>query len=145
VADVTIDVRSLDDAGEVLAAAGPFLASEPVLHNVVLTLLHARVATPEVGRYWVAGSGRSCVGVGFQSPLHFVATLTPMPDEAVLAMVDAIVASGVRLPGVSAVAATAAASPVTGRSGPRSRRCRCRASASTRSSRCGHRSTSRAG
>jgi predicted GNAT family acetyltransferase len=108
VADVTIDVRSLDDAGEVLAAAGPFLASEPVLHNVVLTLLHARVATPEVGRYWVAGSGRSCVGVGFQSPLHFVATLTPMPDEAVLAMVDAVVASGVRLPGVSAVAATAA-------------------------------------
>ncbi len=97
-----------DDPAQVLDGAGDYLSSDPVRHNVILTLLHDRVARPAAGRYWVVRSGPKAVGVVFQSPLSFMATLTPMPRAAVVAVVDTIVNQGVSLPGVSGVAATAA-------------------------------------
>ena len=48
------------------------------------------------------------IGVVFQSPLDYHATLTPMSREAVRAVVDLIADEGVELPGVSGEAATAA-------------------------------------
>ena len=97
-----------DDPSWVLHEAGEFLASQPVLHNLILTLLDQRVNHPHPGRYWLAREGDSVSGVAFQSPLKFYATLTPMPFDALAAVVDAIVDSGVRLPGVSGAAAPAA-------------------------------------
>ena len=91
-----------------LEEAAGFLASDPVRHNVILTLLHGRVARPEAGRYWIVSVDGQPVGVVFQSPLQFIATVTPMPIGAVRAVVDAIVDQGVELPGVSGEAATAA-------------------------------------
>ncbi len=81
---------------------------DPVLHNLILTLLHERLAYPEPGRYWLAKEGDTVVGVAFQSPLDFAATLTPMRPEVVSAVVNAIVEAGVILPGVIGEAATAA-------------------------------------
>jgi predicted GNAT family acetyltransferase len=101
-------VRRTEDAARVLADAGVFLASDPVRHNVILTLLHARVAYPEPGRYWIVDIDGSTAGVVFQSPLHFHAAVTPMPSAAVTAAVEAIVGQGVALPGVAGEAATAA-------------------------------------
>lgn len=101
-------VEAFDDAAEVLAAAGAFLAGDPVRNNLVLTLLHRRAAHPEPGRYWVAEDGGRCTGVTFQSPLPFVATVTPMADEVTEAMAEAIAGAGVPVPGVSGVSATAA-------------------------------------
>jgi uncharacterized protein len=101
-------VEATDDPAQVLDAAGAFLASDPVRHNLILTLLHNRVAVPAPGRYWLVRSGPKTVGVVFQSPLSFMATLTPMPRAAVAAAVDAIAEQGVHLPGVNGVAATAA-------------------------------------
>jgi predicted GNAT family acetyltransferase len=103
-----IEVALSDDPAWVLTEAEEFLASEPVLHNLVLTLLHARVAHPEPGRYWVATDGGSAVGVVFQSPLDFAATLTPMEPGVVIAMADAIADTDIALPGVNGEAATAA-------------------------------------
>lgn len=91
-----------------LTEAGAFLASEPVLHNIILTLFHARAAHPEPGRYWVAANGNNVAGLVFQSPLHFAATLTPMQPDVVTAMVDRITDAGMALPGVNGEAATAA-------------------------------------
>lgn len=93
---------------DVLDAAGTFLVSRPVLHNLVLSLLRDRVAHPQPGRYWVVNDDRHPVGVVFQSPLDFLVTVTPMPDEAVVAVVSAIADAGIRLPGVNGEAATAA-------------------------------------
>ncbi|MBZ5618944.1 MAG: hypothetical protein LAQ69_09505 [Acidobacteriia bacterium] len=103
-----IQVTFSDDPAWVLAEAGVFLASEPVLHNIILTLFDARVAHPEPGRYWVATNGGKVAGLVFQSPLTYPATLTPMEPEVVAAMVDRIVEAGVALPGVNGDAATAA-------------------------------------
>jgi uncharacterized protein len=105
---MAIEVAFSEDPGRVLAEAEEFLASEPVLHNLILVLLGERLAYPEPGRYWLAKDGESVGGVVFQSPLDFAATLTPMAPEAVAGVVDAIVETGVAPPGVIGEAATAA-------------------------------------
>lgn len=101
-------VTRFDDPAEVLALAGDFLAADPVSHNLILTLLRARVDHPEPGRYWVVSVAAQVVGVVFQSPLAFVATITPMHDPAIDAAVAAISTEGAALPGVSGSAASAA-------------------------------------
>ncbi len=101
-------VTFCDDPAAVLSIAGKFLASQPVRHNIILSLLHARIAYPEPGRYWVGAQDSRIVGVVFQSPVTIAATLTPMEPEVTAAMVDAIAGAGVVLPGVNGEAATAA-------------------------------------
>src|SRR5580698_7085712 len=96
------------DPGFVLRSAEEFLSSEPVLHNLILSILHARVTSGDPGRYWIAFHGERAVGVAVQSPLDFPATLTPMEPRAVLAIVDAIAEAGATLSGVNGDAATAA-------------------------------------
>jgi uncharacterized protein len=105
---VSTIVDATEDPAEVLDAAAAYLASDPVRHNVILTLLHNRVVAPIPGRYWTIRSDRKTVGVVLQSPVSFLATVTPMLPGAVAAAVDAIVEQGVSLPGVNGVAATAA-------------------------------------
>ncbi|MDQ2671563.1 MAG: GNAT family N-acetyltransferase [Actinomycetota bacterium] len=105
---MAIEVTFSEDPEWVLTEAEVFLASEPVLHNLILVLLGERLAYPEPGRYWLAKDGETVVGVVFQSPLDFAATLTPMGPEAAAGMVDAIVETDVALPGVIGEAATAA-------------------------------------
>ncbi len=105
---MTVEVAFSEDPGRVLTEAKVFLASDPVLHNLILTLLQERLAYPEPGRYWLAKDGDTVVGVAFQSPVDFAATLTPMRPEVVAAVVEAIVEAGVTLPGVIGEAATAA-------------------------------------
>jgi hypothetical protein len=52
-----MQVEMSADPGWALAKAREYLASEPVLHNLILTLLHERVERPEAGRYWVVTMG----------------------------------------------------------------------------------------
>lgn len=110
---MVIDVELLDDPTSALRTAGAFLAGDPVRHNLILTLLETRVRHPTPGRYWVMSTGgeadRSVVGVALQSPASYSATITPMPREAAIAAVDAIVDAGISLPGVMGEPATAAA------------------------------------
>jgi uncharacterized protein len=103
-----IQIVCSEDPAFILSEAGEFLASQPVLHNLILTILHARVAHPEPGRYWMARQQDKTVGVVLQSPLTFAATLTPMEQRVVPAMVEAIAKAGISLPGVNGDAATAA-------------------------------------
>jgi len=97
-----------EDPAFVLSKAGVFLSSQPVLHNLVLSLLHARVAHSEPGRYWIAIQQDEVVGVVMQSPLTFAAILTPMESSVAAAAADAIAETGVVLPGINGDAATAA-------------------------------------
>src|SRR6202034_1221050 len=88
---MTPEVRLIDDPATVLEEADVFLGGDPVRHNVILTLLNARVTSPERGRYWIVDVDGTPGGVVFQSPLDFFATITPMEPEAVVAGVDSIV------------------------------------------------------
>ena len=105
---MSFDVTLTDDPAEVIDRAGAFLATEPCLHNVILTLLHARSVNAVPGRYWVASRAGRVAGVVFQSPLHFPALLSLMDAGVVAALVDAIAAADVALPGVNGEAGTAA-------------------------------------
>ncbi len=60
-------------------------------------------------RYWIATEDRTVTGIVLQSPLDFAATFTPMNSKAVHAIVDAIVADGIALPGAIGEALTALA------------------------------------
>ena len=97
-----------EDPAFVLKRADKFLSSEPVLHNLILSILHARAAHCDPGRYWIALHGEETIGVVVQSPLEYPAILTPMGPQAVMALVDAIAEAGVTLPGVNGDAASAA-------------------------------------
>ena len=66
---MSIEVVFSEDPERVLTEAGAYLASDPVPHNLILTLLHERLAYPEPGRYLLAKDGDTVVGVLFQSPL----------------------------------------------------------------------------
>jgi hypothetical protein len=101
-------IRASEDPGLVMTMAQDFLLSQPVLNNLILSLLEARIARPEPGRYWLASRNGAIAGVVFQSPPTYPAQLTPMESDAAVAMADAIAGSGVSLPGISGEAATAA-------------------------------------
>jgi len=58
-----------EDPAFVVRRAAEFLSSEPVLHNLILSILHSRVAQGDSGRYWIALHGEKTVGVVVQSPL----------------------------------------------------------------------------
>jgi len=103
-----INVTFSEDPAWVLSIARELLTSQPVLHNMIHSLLHARIAYREPGRFWVGACGDKIVAVVFQSPLTFAADLTPMDPNVAAAIVDAIADAGIALPGVSGEAATAA-------------------------------------
>ena len=103
-----IEVFFSDDASWVMNEARVFLSSEPVDHNLILTLLHTRIARCEPGRYWVATNSNEIVGVVVQSPLNSRVLITPMTSEVVFAVVNAISDANIALPGVAGEAATTA-------------------------------------
>jgi predicted GNAT family acetyltransferase len=109
---LSVQVRLTDDPVKVLSAAGTFLAGRPVEHNLVLSLLTARVDAPEPGRYgWVAG-GEGFAGIGgviFNSPLGFPAVVTPMTPAAAAGLGEAVAKAWPGLAGISGEAATVAA------------------------------------
>lgn len=90
--DRGVRITFSDDAAGVLGVAEEWLVQRPVEHNLILTLLHQRAAFPQDGRYWIATDGDELVGVVFQSPTTFHATITPMDGAVVDAVVDAIAA-----------------------------------------------------
>lgn len=102
-------VHRSDQVGSAAQAARSFLESRPVEHNVILTLLRERITRPEPGRYWWITENGVVRGVAMQSPLTFRAAITPVPLDAIGALVDAVAADAPNLPGVTGDAATAAA------------------------------------
>jgi len=102
-----MEVLATDDPGVVLERAGALLTREPVLNNVMLTLLNARVARSLPGRYWVVDTPDPA-GVVFQSPTTFPALVSSMTGDCINAAVEAIAGAAVSLPGVNGEAGTAA-------------------------------------
>jgi hypothetical protein len=103
-----VTVRSTGDAAAALTETSDFLASRPVEHNLVHTLLARRATDPHPGRYWVARDAEEVLAVAFLSPLGFHATLTPARVDVVDALVERIALDVPTLQGVNGDAPTAA-------------------------------------
>lgn len=104
-----ITVHCSSDAQSVLRAAEAFLATQPVLHNLILTSLHDRIREPGPGRYWLATDGAGVRGVAAHSPTDSWLSITPMSSEVVTSTVLAISNENLGVAGVSGEAASAAA------------------------------------
>jgi GNAT superfamily N-acetyltransferase len=102
-------VELTDDPAYALARADEFLATRPVEHNLVLTILHDRVEHPEPGRYWLVVDDGAIVGVALQSPTTYFATMTAMTRVHVAPLAESVARTAPALPGVNAEAGTAAA------------------------------------
>jgi hypothetical protein len=105
---MAIRVAVSNDPAWALNEARSFLAAEPVLHNLILTLLHARIVHREPGRYWMAMEDSKVVGLLLQSPLNKAANLAVMGPGVIAAIVDAMADAGSVLSGVGGDASTAA-------------------------------------
>lgn len=106
---MALGVEQCEDPARALAVAGEFLETRPVHHNVLLSILHDRIALPEPGRYWVVTETGAVVGFALHSPPTFKAALAPAPRPVVDALVEAFAGAVPDLPGIIGEAATAAA------------------------------------
>jgi predicted GNAT family acetyltransferase len=97
-----------DVATDALDVARTFLVTQPLLNNLVLTLLVARATAPQPGRYWIAFEREQVVGVALQSPLNFPVNLASMKIDIAAALADAVAAAGGDVPGAFGEAATVA-------------------------------------
>jgi predicted GNAT family acetyltransferase len=87
------------DPGEFLAAAGDYLAADPVVSTVVTTVAHRLLAQQadgiaQPGRTWwlVVRNASAVVGAGMRTASFapYPPFLLPMPDEAALALARAV-------------------------------------------------------
>lgn len=85
-----IEVRRDDDPQAVLDEAGPFLAHDPILNNLILTILSAEALHPQSAPYWIASKGGEIVGMAMQSRRDGAILLPAMPLEVAAAMGSAI-------------------------------------------------------
>jgi hypothetical protein len=106
---VSYHVELFLNAAETLRHAAAHLEARPAEHNLILTLLQQRADSGDAGRYWIVRQESEVVGVVVQSPLTFIAALSPMGPDAARRAAGVIARSGVSLPGVQGDAATAAA------------------------------------
>jgi GNAT superfamily N-acetyltransferase len=106
---MSLSVRHTTDPAEALTAAGDFLATRPIEHNVHLTILHARICEPVPGRYWWVERDSSTIAYAFQSPHSFSLGTTAVDRETTEALIIAIADVAPDLPGVTGDATTAAA------------------------------------
>jgi ribosomal protein S18 acetylase RimI-like enzyme len=102
-------VHSTTDPTDALAAVSGFLVTDPVAHNVALSILHERVATPVEGRYWWVEDAGEVRGYAWQSPPTFFAGVVPMARSCAGLVADAMFEEIPELIGVIGNAATAAA------------------------------------
>ena len=103
-------VETTDDPRVALDAAGDHLRSDPVGHNLLLSILHARLDRPVPGRYWWSlGGDGSVAGFALNTPPTFSAALSPCTGGALEALVAAMARDVPGLPGANGEAATSAA------------------------------------
>jgi uncharacterized protein len=101
-----VTVVHSNDPAWVLTVAKAYLASEPVLHNLALTLLHKG----SIANCWLAmdDAGAGPIGLVLQSRPEMQATLTPMHPAVITALAEAVAKTDIVLPGVNGEAATVA-------------------------------------
>jgi predicted GNAT family acetyltransferase len=98
------------DARSFLDLAGPLLVQDEARHNLILGIAGTTVLHPElypVYHAWVVLVGDEVVAAATMTPPHKLVVADPVSDEAALALLDAVRASGVEVPGFVANLPTA--------------------------------------
>jgi predicted GNAT family acetyltransferase len=101
-------VRSTDDPQQYLDAAAGHLASDPVGHNVHLTVAAESARRGLSGRYWWVEYAGHVVGTAMRSDEGIPLSLGPMHDDVTVVLARAVADQAPDLDSVIGVAATAA-------------------------------------
>jgi predicted GNAT family acetyltransferase len=105
-----MQVLRLTDARSFLDLAGPLLLRDEARHNLILGIAGTTELHPElypVYHAWVVLDGEEVVGAATMTPPHKLVVADPASDEAARALLDAVRASGVDVPGLVANLPTA--------------------------------------
>ena len=84
-----------------------YLARDTLRNTLVLTVLDARIADSQPGRYWVALESDQVVGVGLQAPLERQLVLSVMSQDVAAKLATGIAKESVEFPGVTGEAQNA--------------------------------------
>jgi len=98
------------DARSFLDLAGPLLLRDEARHNLILGIAGTTELHPElypIYHAWVVLDGDEVVAAATMTPPHKLIVADPASDEAALALLDAVRASGVEVPGFVANLPTA--------------------------------------
>jgi predicted GNAT family acetyltransferase len=98
------------DARSFLDLAGPLLLKDEARHNLILGIAGTTELQPELNpvyHAWVILNGDEVVAAATMTPPHKLVVADPVNDEAALALLDAVRASGVEVPGFVANLPTA--------------------------------------
>ena len=98
-----MEVHRHDDPAAFAAEVGPYLLRAAARHNLMLGILDLLQRRPEVYptfHLWSVTDGEALTGVAMQTPPHNLVVAEPARPAAIDALADAIVAAGIRLPGV---------------------------------------------
>ena len=105
----SLHVEALSYAAAAIERAGDYLASDPVEHNVIWSILSQRAESGAAGRYWLGELEGRTAGIVLESPPGHPAAISRMRAEYAAAMAEAIWEEGHRLTGVAGEAGTTAA------------------------------------
>jgi GNAT superfamily N-acetyltransferase len=104
---MTVATSFTADATEAAAAAGEFLRTDPVRHNVICTLLDAAVAEDTPIRFWWSSVDAEVRGAVFQSLGRFPAVGSTMDDRVIAPLAATIGAASPEMT-ISAIGGPAA-------------------------------------
>ncbi len=106
---MVIAVAHTTSASVAWDAAGDFLRSRPVDHNVAMTILADRMIDSTPGHYWCLTDDGLVAGYAWLSPETYKAGVIPMERRLVEALADCVSVQVPDLSGIIGEAATAAA------------------------------------
>ena len=98
-----LDVSVVADPNEFAELAGPLLAAQPVDHTLISSVLHDVLSDPHVhpDAQWVAVAAEgTVVGLAMWTP-PWPPYLGPMPDDAAVAVADALAHATAEPPGIN--------------------------------------------
>lgn len=104
-----LEVRMTTDPAEALELAGPYLRTDPIEHNVCLTILEQRMKRPEGGNYWSVLDAGAVVSFMFRSPPTFKAGILAEPGPACRVLAEAAYKDAPELAGATGIATKTAA------------------------------------
>jgi predicted GNAT family acetyltransferase len=106
--DQAMEIVELHDAGAALERAGAYLRSNPVQHNLLLTILEQSIEHALGGTFWLVVDGAEVTGFALESPPGFGAVLGPMAANACRQLVESITTAVPHVLGEAGAAAAVA-------------------------------------
>jgi len=100
-----VEVVELHDARAARERAGAFLRTDPVQHNLLLTIIEQSIEHSLGGNFWLVVDDSDVIGLALESPPGFGAVLAPMPADMCHRLAESITTAVTHVVGEAGAAA----------------------------------------